>query len=64
MRNERRNRLLASAAAVGLLLAATSSAVASGLSDDDYLRKMQSLERYDLPILNLGGAVAPARFDH
>ena len=43
-------------AAVGLLLAVTSSAGAWGLSDEDYdyLRRTQSLERYDAPVLNLG----------
>jgi len=42
-------------AAVGLLLAVTSSAGAWGLSDEDYdyLRRTQSLERYDAPVLNL-----------
>jgi hypothetical protein len=55
MRNERRNCALASVAAVGLLLAAISSAVAWELSDEDYdyLRRTQNLERYDAPILNL-----------
>jgi len=39
-----------------LLLAVTSSAGAWGLSDEDYdyLRRTQSLERYDAPVLNLG----------
>jgi hypothetical protein len=56
MRNEHRNCALASMAAVGLLLAVTSSAGAWGLSDEDYdyLRRTQSLERYDAPVLNLG----------
>jgi hypothetical protein len=55
MHNERSNCALASAAAVGLLLAVTSPAVAWGLSDEDYdyLRKTQNLERYDAPVLNL-----------
>jgi hypothetical protein len=55
MRHERGNCALAFAAAVGLLLAATSSAVAWGLSDEDYhyLRRMHSLERYDAPVLDL-----------
>jgi|SRR6185503_16753823 hypothetical protein len=44
------------AAAAGLLWAGTSSAVAWGLSDEDYdyLRKTQLLERYDAPIPQLG----------
>ena len=56
MRNEHGNRALVSVAAVGLLLAVTSSAGAWGLSDEDYdyLRRTQSLERYDAPVLNLG----------
>ena len=56
MRNEHGNCALASAAAVGVLLAVTSSAIAWGLSDEDYdyLRRTQSLERYDAPVLNLG----------
>jgi hypothetical protein len=56
MRNEHNNCALASVIVVGLLLAATSSAVAAGLSDEDYdyLRRTQSLERYDAPVLNLG----------
>src|SRR5580704_6253433 len=56
MRNEHGNCALASVAAVGLLLAVTSSAGAWGLSDEDYdyLRRTQSLERYDAPVLNLG----------
>jgi hypothetical protein len=56
MRDELGNSALASVAAVGLLLAVTSSAGASGLSDEDYdyLRRTQSLERYDAPVLNLG----------
>jgi hypothetical protein len=55
MRNEHSNCALAFAAAVGLLLAATSAAVAWGLSDEDYdyLRRAQSLERYDAPVLDL-----------
>jgi hypothetical protein len=55
MRNEHGNCALASVAAVGLLLAVTSSAGAWGLSDEDYdyLRRTQSLERYDAPVLNL-----------
>jgi len=55
MHNEHRNYVLASAAAVGVLLAVASSAVAWGLSDEDYdyLRKTQSLERYDAPLPNL-----------
>jgi hypothetical protein len=44
MRNEHGNCALASVAAVGLLLAVTSSAGAW----------TQSLERYDAPVLNLG----------
>ena len=56
MRDELGNSALASVAAVGLLLAVTSSAGAWGLSDEDYdyLRRTQSLERYDAPVLNLG----------
>ena len=44
-----------SVAAVGLLLAVTSSAGAWGLTDEDYdyLRRAQSLERYDAPLPNL-----------
>ena len=40
----------------GCFLAVTSSAGAWGLSDEDYdyLRRTQSLERYDAPVLNLG----------
>jgi len=55
MRDELGNSALASVAAVGLLLAVTSSAGAWGLSDEDYdyLRRTQSLERYDAPVLNL-----------
>ena len=55
MRNARGNCAVAFAAAVGLLLAVTSSAVAWGLSDADYdyLRMTQSLERYEAPVLNL-----------
>ena len=55
MRNERNGCTLSSVIVVGLFLAATSSAVAAGLSDEDYdyLRRMQSLERYDAPVLNL-----------
>ena len=55
MRNEHRNCAPAFAAAVGLLLAVTSSAFAWGLSDEDYdyLRRRQSLERYDAPLPNL-----------
>ena len=55
MRNARGNCAVAFAAAVGLLLAITSSAVAWGLSDADYdyLRMTQSLERYEAPVLNL-----------
>ena len=52
MRNEHRNCALASVAAVGLLLAVTSSAGAWD-EDFDYLRRTQSLERYDAPVLNL-----------
>jgi hypothetical protein len=55
LRNEHRNCGLVPATAVGLLLAVTSSAVAWGLSDEDYdyLKRTQSLERYDAPILHL-----------
>jgi hypothetical protein len=55
MRNEHGDRALASVAAMGLLLAVTYSACAWALSDEDYdyLRKTQSLERYDAPVLNL-----------
>jgi hypothetical protein len=55
MRNKRNNCALASAAAVGLLLAVTSSTVAWGLSDEDndYFRKTQNLERHDAPVLSL-----------
>lgn len=55
MRNEHSNRALVFAAAVGLLLAVTSSAAAWGLSDEDYdyLRMTQSLERYNAPVLDL-----------
>ncbi|MGC1349060.1 MAG: hypothetical protein WA858_04685 [Xanthobacteraceae bacterium] len=55
MRNEHRNCALAFAAAIGLLLAVTSSAFAWGLSDEDYdyLRMTQRLERYDAPVLDL-----------
>jgi hypothetical protein len=55
MRNEHGNCALLFAAAVGLLLAVTSSAVAWGLSDEDYsyLRKTQHLERDDAPVLDL-----------
>lgn len=56
MRSDHRSWVSASAAAIGLLLAVASSAVASGLSDEDYdyLRTRQSLERYDAPVLDLG----------
>ena len=56
MRNQHSERALVCVAAVGLLLAVTSSARAWGLSDEDYdyLRRTQSLERYDAPVLNLG----------
>ena len=49
------NCALAFVAAVGLLLAVTYSAGAWDLSDEDYdyLRKTQSLERSDAPVLNL-----------
>jgi hypothetical protein len=55
MRNQYSNCGLAFATAAGLLLAVTSSAVAWGLSDEDYdyLRKTQSLERYEAPVLDL-----------
>ncbi len=55
MRNEHNNRALAPLATVGLLLAITSSAGAWGLSDEDYdyLKRTQSLERYDAPMLHL-----------
>ena len=55
MPNEHSKHALASMAAVGLLLAVTSSAGAWGLSDEDYdyLRRTQSLERYDAPLPNL-----------
>jgi hypothetical protein len=55
MRNERHNCAPAFAAAVGLLLAVTSSAFAWGLSDEDYdyLRTTQRLERYDAPVPDL-----------
>ena len=55
MRDERCNRALAPLATVGLLLAVTSSAGAWGLTDEDYdyLKKTQSLERYDAPMLHL-----------
>jgi hypothetical protein len=55
MRKEHSNHALASVAAVGLLLAVTSSAGAFGLSDEDcdYLRRTQSLERYDAPLSKL-----------
>jgi len=48
--------LRAGVSGCGLLLAVTSSAGAWGLSDEDYdyLRRTQSLERYDAPVLNLG----------
>ena len=56
MPNERSNCALAPVMAVGLFLGVTSSAVAAGLSDEDYdyLRRTQGLERYDAPVLNLG----------
>jgi hypothetical protein len=55
MRNEHSNRALAFVATVGLLFEVTSSAGAWGLSDEDYdyLKRTQSLERYDAPILHL-----------
>jgi hypothetical protein len=55
MRNKHSYCALVSAAAVGLLLAVTGSAVAWGLSDEDYdyLRRTQSLERYEAPVLDL-----------
>jgi hypothetical protein len=55
MRDEHRNHALVYVAAVGLLLAVTSSAGAWGLSDEDYdyLRSAQRLERYDAPLPNL-----------
>ena len=55
MRKEGRNCLATCAAAAWLFLAVTSSAVAWGLSDEDYdyLRKTQKVERYDAPILDL-----------
>jgi hypothetical protein len=55
MRNEYSNCALAFVASVGLLLALTYSASAWDLSDEDYdyLRKTQSLERYDAPVLSL-----------
>jgi hypothetical protein len=55
MRNEYSNCALAFVAAVGPPLALTYSASAWDLSDEDYdyLRKMQSLERYDALVLDL-----------
>jgi hypothetical protein len=55
MRNEHSKGALVSLAAIGLLLAVTSSAGAWGLSDEDYdyLRRTQSLERADAPLPNL-----------
>ena len=56
MRRDHRISLATLAAAAGLLWAGTSSAVAWGLSDEDYdyLRKTQLHERYDAPIPQLG----------
>jgi hypothetical protein len=55
MGNERGKCLATCAAAAWLFLGVTSSAVAWGLSDEDYdyLRKTHNLERYDAPILDL-----------
>jgi hypothetical protein len=55
MNKEYRFCLVTSAAVAILLSAAASSAVAWGLSDEDYdyLRHTQNLERYDQPILDL-----------
>jgi hypothetical protein len=56
MSKDHRICLATLAAAAGLLWAGTPSAVAWGLSDEDYdyLRKTQLLERYDAPIPQLG----------
>ena len=56
MSKDRRICLATLAAAAGMLWAGTSSAVAWGLSDEDYdyLRKTQLLERYDAPLPQLG----------
>ena len=55
MRKEYRSCLTTFAAVVGLVFAVTSSAVAWGLSDEDYdyLLKTHKLERYDHPVLDL-----------
>ena len=55
MRKEYRSCLTTFAAVAGLVFAVTSSAIAWGLSDEDYdyLRITHSLERYDHPVLDL-----------
>jgi hypothetical protein len=55
MRKERRSCLSTVAAAAGLVFAVSSSAIAWGLSEEDYdyLKKTHGLERYDHPVLDL-----------
>jgi hypothetical protein len=55
MRKKYGSRLTTFAAAAGLVFAVTPSAVAWGLSDEDYdyLRKTHNLERHDAPVLDL-----------
>ena len=55
MRKGYRSCLTTFAAVVGLVFALTSSAIAWGLSDEDYdyLRKTHNLERYYHPVLDL-----------
>ena len=55
MRKDYRSCLATFAAVAGLFFAVASSAVAWGLSDEDYdyLRKTRKLERHDPPVLDL-----------
>ena len=55
MRKEYRSSLTTFAAVAGLVFAVTSSAIAWGLSDEDYdyLRTTHNLERYNPPVLDL-----------
>ena len=55
MRKEYRSCLTTLAAVAGLVFAVTSSAIAWGLSDEDYdyLRITHSLERHEHPVLDL-----------
>ena len=68
MRKEYRSSLTTFAAVAGLVFAVTSSAIAWGLSDEDYdyLRTTHNLERYESPgpRSQPEGTDANTRFDH